>query len=242
MRMTGRTEHAAATALQRVVRWTFGVTLSCGILLVLGGIGLVSAPVSLLTRNLNLTPAVTAVYGSVGQGRADLQGGYRLVWTTRTELFALPHLATDFVLEGPGTRVTGTVRSGVREIALQGAAGRAGPGLTQLVPGAWECSMAARVTDVSFLWGWRRVAASGDIQTPEGLCRKAGREITVPPLSLVLSGAGREALIVLSSAQTPLATLTVRRERRLGIAIAPAAADIFEQLPRGGPLTLELPF
>jgi hypothetical protein len=200
-------------------------------------------PVSLFTRNLNLEPAVTATYGSLRAGRADLAGGYQVRWNTSFNVVTLPHLATRFTLEGDDTRITGAIETGLRGIALRDAQGRAGPGLAQLVPGAWACDMMASLRDVGFVWGWRRAAAKGGITTPQGTCAKGAREISMPPLALQLRSAGRDAAAVLNGAQeTQLAEIRISRGRVLGIAIEPAAAEVFPQLPRGGPIRLSLPF
>ena len=185
---------------------------------------------------------VVNVHGSLRNGNATLKGGYRLRWQSNAKVLWLPHLATEFVLEGADTRVTGVIQTGVRGIALANASGRAGPDLAAMVPGAWACDMMARISDVSFNWGWRSTGGSGDITTPQGSCAKAGREITLPPLILSFSDVDWGALATLTSDTAPLATVLIRRERQLDIAIQPAAADVFPQLPRGGPITLQLPF
>lgn len=213
------------------------------ILLSLAVLCVVVAPVSIVTRNLDSTPAVVAVHGSLRTGRAELQGGYQLNWNSHAEVFGLPHLATDFTIEGNDTRIVGQLQTGARGVVLHEMSGRAGPGLAQLVPGAWACDMTARVADVSFRWGWRRTAASGEITTPEGDCRKTGQTITMPPLTLTLSSERDAALLTLRAEQTePLATVRVHRDRLLDVAIQPDAADVFPQLPRGGPISLQLPF
>lgn len=185
---------------------------------------------------------VVDVHGSLRIGSATLLGGYRLSWQTGAKVLWLPHLATEFVLEGADTRVTGVIETGAQGIALSNASGRAGPGLAGMIPSAWACDMTARVNDVSFNWGWRSASGSGDVTTPQGSCSKEDREITLPPLALSLGDMSRDALITLTSDATPLATVLVRRERQLDIAIQPAAADVFPQLPRAGPIMLQLPF
>ncbi|WP_037967744.1 hypothetical protein [Sulfitobacter guttiformis] len=213
------------------------------ILVSLIGISGVVMPVSLITRNTDLSPAVIAVYGSIRSGKADLKGGYQLEWHSSAGVLWLPHLRTEFVLEGADSRVTGTLRTGLRGIKARDVAGRAGPGLAQLVEGAWLCDMTARLSDVNFGWYWRSAQASGLVSTPQGTCSKDGRQITVPSLTLVLGQVERDASLVLTGAQeAALATVRVRRERRIDIEILPAAADVFPQLPRGGPINLQLPF
>lgn len=221
-------------------RLALGVGLTSLILVSLVGLCALMMPVTVLTRNLNLGPSVVAVYGSLREGRADLEGGYQLDWTTGLGLL---HLATPVTLTGPDTRINATLLSGPTGIRLDGADGRAGPGLAQLVPGAWTCDMTARITDVGFAWTWTRASATGEVATPEGTCRKDGRELAVPPLNLRLGSDGRDAVATLSANETPpMADLRLRRDRVIDIAIRPEAADVFPQLPRGGPFNLQLPF
>jgi hypothetical protein len=237
---------AAATGwqpLRVLLRWGAGLILTCGILVSLAGVAGVMMPVSLFTRNMNLAPAVVAVYGSLRAGRAELAGGYRLEWNSSAEFLTLPHLATRFTLEGSDTRVTGEVQTGMFGIALSEGNGRAGPGLAQLVPGAWACDMTARLDGIGARWGWRKVTATGVITTPEGRCEKNGSDIAIPPLALRLRSEGREGVMTLTVEQTgELAEIRVSRTRQLGIVVQPAAADVFPQLPRGGPIRLTLPF
>lgn len=238
-------EPSAATfgmPLRWLKRLALGLALTCVILVSLIGVSLAMMPVSLLTRNMNLAPAVVAVYGSPRIGQMDLAGGYRLSWTSGFEA-PVPRLVTEFTFVGADTRVTGTLRAGLTGLAIADVSGRAGPGLAQLVPGAWSCDMTAVVSDFSFGWGWRRATASGTVTTPAGACRKGGREITMQPLTLALGSAGPDALATLTGAQSErLAEVTIGRDRSLGIAIEPAAADVFPQLPRGGPINLQMPF
>lgn len=199
-------------------------------------------PVSLLVRHLDLPPNVQAVYGTLADGRADLSGNYRITWHSRIGVFALPHLNTRFELQGADTRLSGALKTGFFGLALAETTGRAGPGLAQWVPGAWDCDITARLNDVGFVWGWRHAGASGVIETPQGRCEKSGRGISLPPLQVELGDADKDALISLSTQATPLAQIRVSRARRLGITIQRAAADVFPQLPKAGPITLQLPF
>lgn len=197
-------------------------------------------PVTLITRNLNLDPAVVAVYGSLREGRADLREGYRIDW--KTELHLL-RLESPLIVSGPDTRIEGRLRTGLSGISLAGLNGRAGPGLTKLVPGAWKCDMAARVNDVGFAWTWTYASASGDFTTPAGTCSKDGRDLTIPPLNLLFGSEGKDAVATLSTGQEPsMVDLRLRRERVLDIVIHPEAAEVFPQLPSSGPINLTVPF
>lgn len=228
------------SVLRGLGRLALGVGLTCLILVSLAGLCAVMMPVTVLTRNLNLGPSVVAVYGSLREGRADLAGDYRLDWTTSLHAF---HLATPVTLTGPDTRVDATLRTGLTGIRLEAANGRAGPGLAQLVPGAWGCDMTARVTDVGFAWTWSRASASGEVTTPQGTCGKDGRNLDVPPLALQLGTEGADAVASLRTGQAPpMADLRLRRDRVIDITIRPEAAKVFPQLPRGGPIRLQLPF
>lgn len=192
---------------------------------------------------MNLTPAIVAVYGSVRTGRARMQGDYRINWNSSVRILPLPHLASTFVLEGGDTRVTGQARAGLTGLSVTDVKGRAGPGLAQLVPGAWQCDMTARVTAVTFAWLWRSAGASGKVDTPAGTCSKNASEVKIPPLTLNLRNDDADALIsLLLNNQRLLAEVRISRERVLDIRIEPAAADVFPQLPRSGPINLQLPF
>ncbi len=230
-------------ALRSLGRWLFVGLLACAILITVVLVCAWRMPASLLTRNMDFPPAVQGVYGSVRDGGATLQGGYRLRWESRISVFALPHLTSDLTLEGPDTRVTAKARVGVTGVEVGNANGRAGPGLAAFVPGAWQCDMVARVSQVGFGWHWRKVRATGNIDTPQGSCTKAGRSVEIPPLALALQNDGPNALVVLTSdANAQVARARIRCDRVLELEIAPAAADIFPQLPRGGPINLQLPF
>ncbi|QUJ76777.1 hypothetical protein KDD17_01555 [Sulfitobacter albidus] len=246
MPQTDPTGHAAgrrARGAARIGRWmgVGAVTLAI-LLLVLGGLAL-RVPVSLLTRNIVLPPAVVAVHGSARRGRATLTEGYTLRWGSGLALLPLPHLRTDLLLEGPDTRVDARAATGAGGITLERASGRAGPGLAAMVPGAWRCDMTAVVRDVSLAWRWRDAAAAGTISTPAGTCTRGDRRAEIPALQIALSSEGRDAVARLSQpGGAEMAHLRLRRDRVLDIHIAPSAAEVFPALPRGGPITLQLPF
>jgi len=243
MRLKFPSGRAAARGGKKLRGLLLGVAVTCVILVLLLGSVVALAPVSVLTRKADMGPAVVAVYGSLRAGRVELAGGYRLTWNSRLAVLGVPHLVTGFVLEGTDTRITGDIDTGLAGIRARDVSGRAGPGLTQLVPGAWACEMSARVADVSFGWGWRRASASGSVNTPEGTCTKGEQSIAMPPLALLLSNEQRDAVLSLTDGeQTSLARVAIRRERLLDITVEPAAAAIFPQLPRSGPILLTLPF
>lgn len=197
-------------------------------------------PVTLITRNLNLDPAVVAVYGSLREGRADLREGYRIDW--KTELHLL-RLESPLIVSGQDTRIEGLLLTGLSGVSLAGLNGRAGPGLAKLVPGSWECDMAARVNEVGFGWTWTYASATGDVITPSGTCKKDGRDLTIPPLNMLFGSEGRDAIATLSTGQEPpMVDMRLRRERVLDITIRPKAAEVFPQLPSRSPLNLTIPF
>lgn len=219
------------------------LAVSCAVLLLLTAVLALRMPVSLLTRNADIPPAVVALRGSIMVGQATLEGGYTLRWDSAVRFLPLPHLRSDAVLEGADTRLTGWARAGVRGLALNTLTGRAGPGLAQLLPGAWTCNMTATVSDVTITWGMRRAGGSGAITTPEGTCTRGAQEAALPPLRVDFSNAGEDMLAGLSGEGIgALAQITLARARHLDIAIEPVAADIFPVLPRGGPIRLQLPF
>ena len=217
--------------------------VTCCILFLMIGMIFAVAPISIVTRNTNLAPTIIDIHGSLRRGRATLEGGYVLSWQTAASVLWVPHLDTRYVLEGNDTRITGALTTGPRGIALHDTQGRAGPGLAGLIEGAWECDMTARVTDVSFSWGWRSAAASGGLSTPEGSCSKSGQTVDVPPLVMTLGSEGNDAVIALSAKDAqPMATVKIRRKRVFDILIQPSALKVFPQLPSSGPIALQLPF
>lgn len=228
--------------------WRIGVgigllVVACAILLMLAAMLAMRMPVSLLTRNLDLPPAVVALRGSVMAGRAVLDGGNALQWNSDVRVLPLPHLRTDLTLEGPDTRLTGWIRTGFGGIAMNALSGRAGPGLAAIATGAWDCDMNATVRDVSLSWTWQRAGASGEVTTPEGVCRMGSQEAALPPLRVDLSRDGKDAVARLSSdGLGQIAQARLARARHIDLTIDPAMADIFPGLPRGGPIRLQLPF
>ena len=203
----------------------------------------VVTPISMLIKNMDLTPTVAATYGTLRNGRADLAHGYRINWESRLSLLFIPHLSTEFVLVGADTRVTGVIQASVFGATLHDVQGRAGPGLAQLAPGAWQCDMPARLVGVGFDWGWRFTGASGVISTPAGACSKGDNATEIPPLTLTLTSEDKNGVLSLTNAKTELlARIRISRSRTLDIAIKPAAADVFPQLPRGGSINLQVPF
>lgn len=186
---------------------------------------------------------VTALHGSAWAGQASLEAGYSLRWNTRIHGLPAPHFRTDLTMEGPDTRVTGWLETGLGGIALTAVEGRAGKGLTGLMPGSWICDMTAVVTDVSAFWGWRRAEADGVIETPEGSCSQRDRNIDLPALRIALSSAGVDAVARVSGDGVgQLGQIRLARDRFLDITIEPAASGIFPTLPKSGPINLQLPF
>lgn len=227
------------SAMRRLGVWVLGFGVASAILVSLAGLAVMMMPVSLLMRNLNV-PAVETVFGSLRQGRADLQGDYRLEWHSAP---GWGHIETPFTLSGADTRVTGIARLGLTGLRLEEVNGRAGPQLARWVPGAWRCNMTARLSDVGFAWGWRSAHAEGQVTTPEGSCAKGQRNIDVPPLALDLRSDTPNAVALLRRQDAPpMAMAIIRRDRIVDLRIEPDAADVFPALPRGGPTSLQFPF
>jgi len=223
-----------------VLGLVLGLGLTFLILVSTAGFCVVMMPLTVVTRNLNLDPVVVAVYGSLREGRAYIKGGYRVDWHSRLRLF---HLETPLTFTGPDSRIDGIMRTNLAGVSVNGLEGRAGPGLMQLVPGALKCEVTARVSRVGFTWTWTKVASDGEITTPSGNCRKEGRNLTAPPLTLRFDADGSDAIAILRSGQAPpMVDLRLRRDRILEISILPSAEAVFPRLPRGGLSTLEIPF
>ena len=200
------------------------------------------APVSLTASSITGLAQVRTVYGSLRHGQADLAGGYVVTWRTRPALRPWPGLAGTVALAGDDTRLGGSLALFPDRLGLSALSGRAGPGLAGLVPGAWRCDASVRVDGVALAWRLRRVTAGGGASLPATTCAKGEARIDLPPLDLALTTEDRAGVARLSGGGTPLATATLRRERRVDIDIRPEASRVFPALPAGGPLALSVPF
>ncbi len=219
------------------------VLIACVTFAVLTGAVLLYAPLSIVTRSLDLPPQVEAVYGTLLKGRADLAGGYVLSWDNAPSLAPWPGLGGALLLEGEDTRLTGDLRAFPTEMGVQKLDGRAGPGLATLIPGAYECAMSARISGVTLLWSGNAAQALGAVTLPAGECRRAARVVSVPTLNLELATRGSDAVAVLTDGDaTRLASATVTGEMRAEVRVEPALARFVPALPKGGPITLQYQF
>ncbi|WP_152461439.1 hypothetical protein [Roseivivax sp. THAF30] len=217
--------------------------IACVGLGALGGALLYLAPMTILTRSLDLPPQVHAVYGTLRMGGADLPQGYTLTWSTRPGLRPWPGFGGTLRLEGSDTRLVGDLRLYPREIGIAAVSGRAGPGLAQLVPGAWRCGMTARVDEVTLLKAGGATRADGRVTLPAGTCAKGARDVELPEQNLIFSTEDNTAAGRLDAGgDRPLAYFQIDGAGRAILSILEAAADIYPALPKNGPLTLEYSF
>ncbi|WP_159456699.1 hypothetical protein [Roseivivax jejudonensis] len=224
-------------------RIAFFLGLACVGLGTLGGALLYLAPLTILTRTLDLPPQVHAVYGTLRNGGADLAQGYTLTWLTRPGLRPWPGFGGTLRLEGGDTRLEGDLRFFPREIGITAVSGRAGPGLARLVPGAWRCGITARVDDVTLLKAGGAARADGRVTLPAGTCAKGAREIALPEQNLIFSTEDDTAAALLDAGgNRPLANFRIDGAGRATLSILKEAAEIYPALPKNGPLTLEYAF
>ena len=225
--------------------WAVGIgsAVTCGVLVSLASLFVLMMPVSLVTRNLNLDRHDIAFYGSVREGRAELEGGYRIDWRMQAGLFSL---GGPVRVTGGDTRLTGQMQLDLSGASLAGLQGRIGAGFVAAFLDRWRCDreVQVQVREASFGWGWVSRSASGEATITPGRCRhERGREVVLPGLELRLGRDGTDAVATLSTyAQEPVLDLRLRQGRMLDLVIQPAAGAILPQLPRGGPMQLTFGF
>ena len=132
---TAPSETADGARLRRVKRAMALLALACLTALIYLAALVATMPASALSDLATMPRQVTAFYGTIWQGRADLIDGYRIDWDHRPgDLLGL-RLAADATLQGPDTLLRGTVRVTPWTISARDVTGRAGPGLLALADG-----------------------------------------------------------------------------------------------------------
>ena len=242
-----RTRGGFAGAFVRLLfRGLSALFVACLTLGVLAAAILFAAPVDLFISSDRVSPQVRALYGTLAQGRADLIGGYTLTWDLAPGLSPWPGVKGDVEMEGADTRLSGIVFGHPFGTGFQQLEGRAGPGLTALVPGAFYCDMTASLSNVGLWWLWPKsaFAADGTITLPEGRCTRGRQSVALPALDLSLQTIGADAVATLRNQRSgmTLAEAMVAGERTLGLRIEPEAAEIFPVLPSSGQINLRYPF
>ena len=202
-------------------------------------------PASAMRELATLPPQVTGLYGSVWRGRATLDGGYTLSWDLRGRSILTARAVTDWTVQGPDTQLSGVMTATPRGGELRDVAGRAGPGLLALLPGAplTDCTSRAVVDLQRLAWAGDVAHAAGVVQIDAGTCNDLlGRATAVPQMVLDLSAQGRDARAVLSDRDGTLAQVTVTGDRRLILRVEPEGATLVPGMPTGGPMIVEYPF
>lgn len=238
-------KNAAGSRTSRKRRWLGGIALSCVVALIYIVMLVVTMPASALGHFVSIPAQITALYGTVWQGRADLAGGYSASWNTRGGALLGLRGSVDFVLSGSDTQLTGVLTVTPAQLEARDVSGRAGPGLLTLVPGlsVESCTTMAAVDAVRVAVMRGQAAADGQIDVAAGSCTESnGRTTPVPPLAIVLDTAGTDARAQVTSEGDSLAEVIIAGDRRLILTLQPAGSAMIPGLPTGAPIMLEYPF
>ena len=241
-RALSESRDARGSALRR---WMTGVAVSCLIALLYLAALAATMPASALRHFVSIPPQITALYGTLRHGRAEMIGGYALAWDHRAGDLLRLGATVDLGVSGADTQLTGTLRATPLSVAVTDLAGRAGAGLLALAPGvAVESCTTRAVVDVAQLRLSRGAAAAeGNVAVDAGTCTETnGRIDPVPPLALALDTVGNDAQAVVTSDGTTLAQIVVAGDRRLILTLQPEGSALIPGLPTGAPIMLEYPF
>jgi hypothetical protein len=202
-------------------------------------------PARAVTQVVTPPAQVTAIYGSLWNGRVTLTGGYVVEWRTDPGQIVFGRFTGDAVLKGADTQVTGTFAATPFSLSAQDIAGRAGPGLLQLFPALLVESCETRaVVDIAAIRLDRKSAfADGTVAIDAGTCTDtSGTVITLPQTRVNLGSEARNLTAVLSDRDSQLAKATLASDRRLILRVEPEGAVLIPGLPTGGPIIIEYPF
>lgn len=228
-------------------RLAVAAALTCFTALVFVGALAVTLPAPVLGTLVTLPPQVEGLSGSAWRGRASLAGGHALSWEASFAQLWRGRLLADASLEGPDTRLTGTLTVSPWQVQALDWTGRAGPGLLALAPrlAVASCTSRAVVEVARLALGRRSAAANGSVEVAAGACAtRGGSEVPVPAMTLALSTEGRDARAALTRDDDGalLATLGVTGDRRLLVRVEPEGAALVPGMPSSAPTILELPF
>ena len=206
---------------------------------------IVTLPTSAIREFATVPPQVTGLYGRVWNGRASLAGGYTLNWDFRPGELLLGRAVFDATLDGPDTRLEGTLHATPWDVGASGITGRAGPGLLDLLPrlALRECTSRAVVDVSSVSLSRQAAAAAGVISVDAGVCKDGlQRDAAIPAMTLDLTTQGNDARAELRDRDSELARLTVTGDRRAILRLEPEGAVLIPGLPTSGPVIVEYPF
>lgn len=201
-------------------------------------------PAAALRDHVRLPSQITALYGSVWHGRADLTDGYSLTWQTQWSALLRGRIVAVAEVSGPDTLVTGTFWRSPRAMGLTDVTGRAGPGLLALAPGQplRSCTGRAVVAVDEASLAPDAARAGGQVTTEAARCvDRSGRQIDLPPMTLTLSTTGADAQAELTGPAGALAQATVAGGRRLILRIESDGARLVPGMPSSAPTILEYP-
>lgn len=206
---------------------------------------IVTLPASAVREFVTLPPQITAIYGTLWHGRANLQGGYTLEWDVVPEALIRATIQFELTLEGADTLMTGIAGASPWAITASEVTGRVGQGLLQLVPDIpVQFCRSRAVVDIGALRLTRQSAtADGRVRIDEGVCTDVfDRDLTVPSMDLDLLTQGADAIALLRDRDGQLAQFTLAGDRRFIVRIEPEGATLVPGLPTSGPIILEYPF
>lgn len=231
---------------RRIVKRVSGyLALACLTALIYVAALVATMPANALRDFVTIPPQVTALYGTIWHGRAELTGGYAVDWDNiPTDLIMLRGTVAATV-QGADTQLRGTVRITPWSASVHNLTGRAGAGLLRLVPGLLieNCTTQAvvDVTRLALARTW--AAAEGQVDVGAGDCMETnGRTNPVPALALTLGTVGRDATAVLKTGDVTLADVTVSGDHRLSVTVQPEGSALVPGLPTGAPIMIEYPF
>ena len=231
---------------RRIVKRALGfVALACLTALIYLGALVATMSANALHDFATIPPQVTALYGTIWHGRAELTGGYALDWNNRPAELILLRGTAEAVLQGNDTQLRGTLRITPWSVSVHDLTGRAGAGLLRLVPGVLVKSCTTRavvdVPELALARTW--AAARGQIDIDAGTCTETnGRINPVPAMTLALGTAGNDATAVLRATDVTLAEITVAGDHRLIVTVQPEGSALVPGLPTGAPIMIEYPF
>ncbi len=206
----------------------------------------VTAPARVIEHFIDRPASVEALGGTVWNGAARLTGGIRVDWQfdRRASIQALA-LRFDTTMQGPQTRLTGTLGIAPREAVMQDVTGRAGWRLVRaaLPDLVLDCTPIATVDLTRLRVSRDAIGAEGSVRTGEGECSdpQAG-VVSVPPLLARATMEEVTSRLVLTNAGTgeALGEAEIDGATRLRATVLPAGTRLIPGLPDGAPMMLEM--
>lgn len=210
-----------------------------------------TAPAQVLSRVVDVPPAMQTLSGKLWNGRATLEGGLQVGWQIspwRSLVGMAIHM--DWDLRAPDTQLEGHVRISRSDVAVRDVKGVAGWRLVDAVlPGLpFRCDPTARV-DVSEA-GFSRttytveIVAAGSLLTGPGACMDDKGTTNIPALRGEAATVAGDLSIKVRPRDDPateLGTILLKRTGTLVVTVQPAGARLVPGLPSSAPTVIEMP-